>query len=209
MSENAPRPAAMDARLDSQHSRAQHVRDLEFARRVVARDPLALEQLNERLACLPGMVRFQNQRLGGGLDELEIEEVVRETTLALWAKLPGFEGRSTLETWAFRFALLQVLKSLQARARRPDLLELPEERADTREPQEAEAPRFDTLELQAGLGELSAEAAEVIRLRHWEELPFERIVERTRVPLNTVKARYYRGLARLREILERRRRRTA
>jgi RNA polymerase sigma factor (sigma-70 family) len=189
-------------------AQSRHARDLEFARRVVARDPAALEQLNARLACLPAMVRYQNQRLGAGLTELELEEVVHETTLALWAKLPGFEGRATLETWAFRFATLQVLKSIQARARRPDSLEVPEDCADPR-PREAELPRFEPADLRAGLGELSPEAAEVIRLRHWEDLPFERIVERVGLPLNTVKARYYRGLARLKEILERLHRRTA
>ncbi len=199
----------MDSSPDQSAARERHARDLEFARRVVAREPAALQLLEQRLACLPAMVRFQNQRLGGALDALEIEDVVRETTLALWSKLPTFEGRSTLETWAFRFAMLEVLKALQARARRPDFLEEPEQRADHRVEDVPEALPFDTVELQAGLQSLSSEAAEVIRLRHWEELPFERIVERTGVPLNTVKARYYRGLARLKEILERKERRTA
>ncbi|MBK7643056.1 MAG: sigma-70 family RNA polymerase sigma factor [Planctomycetes bacterium] len=175
----------------------------------MARDPQALEELNQRLACLPAMVRYQNQRLGGPLDAFEIEEVVRDTTVALWAKLPTFEGRSTLETWAYRFAMLQVLKCLHARARQPAALEVPEEQADLRPTEQAEELPFDSRELQESLTQLSEEAAQVIRLRHWEELSFEAIVARTKLPLNTVKARYYRGLARLKEILERRKRRTA
>ena len=199
----------MNPRPPEEAARERHARDLEFARRALARDPVAIEELGRRLACLPAMVRFQSQRLGGALDALEIEDVVRETTLALWTKLPSFEGRSTLETWAFRFAMLEVLKALQARSRRPEELEEPEARADHRDEAEAEPLPYDARDLQAGLEALSSEAAEVIRLRHWEELPFERIVERVGVPLNTVKARYYRGLARLKEILERRERRTA
>jgi len=198
----------METSTDPDGARTRHALDLEFARLVLAGDARALDQLDRRLACLPAMVRHQDRSLGGHLDASELEDVVRETTLALWTKLPTFEGRSTIETWAYRFALLEVLKALQARARRPRALELPEHCEDTRGEGEEPGPGVERGELLEGLAELSASAAEVIRLRHWEELPFERIAERTGQPLNTIKARYYRGLARLREILERRRRRT-
>jgi RNA polymerase sigma-70 factor (ECF subfamily) len=206
---NADDPVpAMETSTDPDGAPTRHARDLQFARLVLAGDPAALEQLDRRLACLPAMVRHQNRSLGGHLDANELEDVVRETTLALWTKLPAFEGRSTLETWAYRFALLEVLKALQARTRRPRPLETPELCADDRGEYEELAPCIDGKELLQGLAELSSTAAEVIRLRHWDELPFERIAERTGLPLNTIKARYYRGLARLREILERRQRRT-
>jgi RNA polymerase sigma-70 factor (ECF subfamily) len=193
-------PAAESASL-------RHAHDLAFARRALAGETSALEELERRLACLPGMVRYQSRSLGAGLDEHDVEEVVRETTLALWSKLPQFEGRSTLETWAFRFAMLEVLKTLQARARRPRGLELPEDCADPRLDDEGDAglPVLEPEVLREGLGALSAGAAEVIRLRHWEELSFEAIAARLELPLNTVKARYYRGLLRLKEHLERRR----
>ena len=199
----------MDSPSETVDARARHARDLEFTRRVLARDPAALEELNRRLACLPAMVRYQHQRLGGSLDALELEDVVRETTLALWAKLPTFEGRSTLETWAFRFAMLEILKALQARARRAASLDVPEERPDHRDERETQTLAYDAAELNAALEALSPEAARVIRMRHWDEHPFERIAELTGLPLNTIKARYYRGLARLKEILERRERSTA
>jgi RNA polymerase sigma-70 factor, ECF subfamily len=206
---NPARPApSMDSSPDPRTAQ-RHAYDLEFARRAQANDPAAIEELERRLACLPAMVRHQNRSLGAGLDEHDVEEVVRETALALWRKLPQFEGRSTLETWAFRFAMLEVLKSLQARARRPHELEIPEHLVDPRrESEEEDVPSFEPAELAAGLGELTTGAAEVIRLRHWDELSFEEIAARVRLPLNTIKARYYRGLARLREILERKQRRT-
>jgi RNA polymerase sigma-70 factor (ECF subfamily) len=199
----------MGSLSESVDASARHARDLEFTRRVAARDPDALDELNQRLACLPAMVRYQHQRLGGALDALELEDVVRETTLALWAKLPTFEGRSTLETWAFRFAMLEILKALQARARRASNLEAPEEHADHRDERETQTLDYDAAELRSALEALSPDAALVIRMRHWDEQPFERIAERTGLPLNTIKARYYRGLARLKEILERRERSTA
>jgi RNA polymerase sigma-70 factor (ECF subfamily) len=196
----------MDPRSEPADARTRHARDLEFTRRVIAREPAALDELNRRLACLPAMVRYQHQRLGGTLNALELEDVVRETTLALWMKLPTFEGRSTLETWAFRFAMLEILKALQARARRAQSLETPEEHADHRAENESQELAFDPAELRSGLDELSPDAALVIRMRHWDERSFEEIAENTRLPVNTVKARYYRGLARLKEILERRER---
>jgi len=208
--ENVARSAhRMESAPELPNARDRHARDLEFTRRVLARDPTAIDQLSQRLACLPAMVRYQNQRLGAGLDALELEDVVRETTLAMWAKLPTFEGRSTLETWGFRFAMLETLKALQARARRASLLDAPEERADHRDQGETETLAYDAGELNAALEALSPDAARVIRMRHWDEHPFERIAELTGLPLNTIKARYYRGLARLKEILERRERSTA
>jgi RNA polymerase sigma-70 factor (ECF subfamily) len=199
----------MDTRSETVDARERHAHDLEFTRRVLAREPAALDELNRRLACLPAMVRYQHQRLGGSLDALEIEDVVRETTLALWTKLPTFEGRSTLETWAFRFSMLEILKALQARARRATNLEWPEERPDHHDDLEREELPFDALEVQSALASLTPDAAEVIRMRHWDDQPFERIAQRTGLPLNTIKARYYRGLARLKEILERKERSTS
>ena len=44
-------------------------------------------------------------------------------------------------------------------------------------------------------------ASDIIRMRHFDELEFEDIARRANQPVNTIKARYYRGLARLRELL--------
>ncbi|HVS17567.1 MAG TPA: sigma factor-like helix-turn-helix DNA-binding protein, partial [Planctomycetota bacterium] len=62
---------------------------------------------------------------------------------------------------------------------------------------------FSRAELEAALDRLTPEAARTIRAKHFEGLDFEGIATRAGLPLNTVKARYYRGLARLREILDR------
>ena len=185
---------------------ARHASDLALARQALAGDWSALDELERRLACLPAMVRYQARSLGAQLDAHDVEEIVRDTTLALWSKLSRFEGRSTLETWAFRFAMLQVLKWLQTQARHPRGLEMPEQFADPRLDDEGglQLPVVDPEVLREGLRGLSEGAAEVIRLRHWEELPFETIAQRLALPLSTIKARYYRGLTRLKEHLERR-----
>ena len=127
---------------------------------------------------------------------------------AVWAKLPTFEGRATLETWICRFAVLEVLKALQRNCRAPKALEESDSYV-LPDPGDSEVPNlsFDGKDLSDGLALLTRGAAEVIRLRHYEIQSFEAIATRLGVSENTVKARYYRGLARLKEVLERKQRR--
>lgn len=190
---------------EDQHRAAAHERDLRFVQRILRREPAALEEMGARLACLPAMLRHQSRRLGAQLSEHELEEVAQDTVVALWSKLSTYEGRATLETWAFRFATLQLLKLVQRRARRPRpaLIEGEELELPAPEPEEDALP-FDAQEVRAELGRLSAPAAAVIGRRHDEGQSFEEIAAAEGLPVNTVKARYYRGLARLREHLERR-----
>lgn len=187
-----------------------HAADREMVRGVLSGDEDALDQLRQRLARVPAMVRHQDARMGRLLNESELEDVVRETVAALWSKLARFEGRASFDTWTYRFAALELLKGVQRKCRAPQPMEDPWSEPDrgSGDPEDA-GPEFDRTQLEDGLAALTPEAAEVIRLRHFEELGFEAIAARAGVPLNTIKARYYRGLARLKEVLERRRRRSA
>jgi RNA polymerase sigma-70 factor (ECF subfamily) len=183
---------------------AARAQDLALVRRVLAGEALALEGLRVRLARLPAMVRHQDAKLGRLLNETELEDVVRDTVAALWAKLASFEGRSTLDTWMYRFAGLELLKAVQRKCRAPEPLEDPWSAPDRRAQEELEPePAFSRAELESTLDRLTPSAAQAIRQRHFEGKSFERIAELAGLPLNTVKARYYRGLARLKEILDR------
>jgi RNA polymerase sigma-70 factor (ECF subfamily) len=189
---------------------AGRAEDLALVRRVLRGDELALEALRQRLARLPAMLRHQDARLGRPLNETELEDVLRDTVAALWSKLSTFEGRASLETWMYRFAALELLKAVQRKCRAPQPLDDPWSTPDgSAEERLAAEPEFDRAQLEDGLASLTTGAAAVIRMRHFEDLSFEQVAARTRLPLNTVKARYYRGLARLREILERQRRRVS
>jgi RNA polymerase sigma-70 factor (ECF subfamily) len=193
---------ATPGRLDPQ----RHARDLDFVRQLLAGDETALSTLRERLACIPAMVRHHNRRLGRPLDALEVEDAVHDTVAAVWGKLPTFAGRSTLDTWVYRFAMLEVLKGAQRKRRGPRSLEDCSLIEDPRAADDdGDGVRFEAHELRASLDTLSVAAAEVVRLRHFEGLGFEQIAAAVGTPVNTLKARYYRGLTRLREVLERRR----
>ncbi len=194
---------------ERQLSTAQrHAKDLAFAQALLAGDPTALEILPARLACLPAMIRYQNRRLGGVLNATDIEDTVRDTIAALWSKLGHFEGRSTLETWVYRFAFLEVLKAVQEKCRLPQPLDR-EQSLQLRgvESDDPEPTVFNQQDLTEGLARLKRSAAEVIKQRHFEEQSFEDIAARNHTGVNTVKARYYRGLAQLKAVLERKVRR--
>ena len=183
---------------------AANLRDLEFVARLLRREPAALEEMGRRLACLMAMLRYQSRRLGAPLSEHELEEVAQDTVVALWSKLASYKGRASLETWAFRFATLELLKAIQRHARRPAApLPLDAELDPAAEVEPEAEPKLGPAELLAGLESLEPATARVIRRRHHDEASFDDIAAAEGLPLNTVKARYYRGLARLREHLER------
>jgi RNA polymerase sigma-70 factor, ECF subfamily len=177
-----------------------HAADLELARRAVARDPEALQRFAERAACVPGYLRRRAQRAGFRLTPAALDDVTQETYLALWRKLPSYRGESRLETWACGFAFHELRRWRERGARfgGGDL-------EDVEEPGVVLPLPDDTPELvERALDHLGPPAEDVIRLKHFEDLTFEGIGLRLELSPNTAKSHYYRGLARLREWLERR-----
>lgn len=186
------------------HHGANHRRDREIVEAALAGDPAATDELAARLSSVPAMVRSCHRRLGAPFLEAEVEELVHDTLTRIWTKLASFEGRSTLETWAYGFAVREMLKSLERRRRRPASESLRSEQLHSLPAREVEAPLVDheeVLIVHEHLEGIGLPASEIIRLRHFEELSFEEIGTRLDSPTNTVKTRYYRGLERLREAL--------
>lgn len=193
----------MTAEGDSAAAGPVHASDLDLVKRALAGEPLAVELVCRRLACVPAILRDRHARYGAPLRLEELEEVQQETLVALWAKLAVYEGRASLETWAFRFTVLELLKCLARRDRRRQFVADPEaelERAPQREDPE---PLLEPERVHAGLERLGPPANDIIRMRHFEELSFEEIARAHGEPVNTIKARYYRGMERLRELLGR------
>jgi DNA-directed RNA polymerase specialized sigma24 family protein len=67
---------------------------------------------------------------------------------------------------------------------------------------ERDEPPVEPAALHAALERVGPPGADVIRMRHFEGLPFGSIASARREPVGTVKARYYRAMTRLREALE-------
>lgn len=177
-----------------------HPVDLSLAREVLAGEADAMEAFIERMACVPRLVREGHRRLGGSLDEHELDDVTQETLAAIWIKLGGFEGRAALETWAFRFGRNELLKAFEKKRRRGGQLEPDPAELTAKAPPEETS--IDPVSLHARLNQLDNISAAIVRARHFDQRSFQEIASSRSEPLGTVKTRYYRAIDRLREALD-------
>ncbi len=176
-------------------------RDLRIVRDVLGGRPGALESLIERMRCVPRILAAQNARLGRPLDDHDLADLSQDVLALVWQKLPEYEGRSELAGWVYRICLLQLMNAARRRQRRRHQ-ELDEGSPDLRD----RAEPFEHEELHAGLSRVPAEEAEIIRMRHFEDLSLDAVAKRLGQPTSSVKSRYYRGLERLGAFLRNRRR---
>jgi RNA polymerase sigma-70 factor (ECF subfamily) len=176
---------------------AQGLQDLALVQAALAGEEAARNRLFEALAVLPDVIQRKQVRMGLLLSEHEREDVVQIVLLALWRKLPRFDGRVPIVQWGSGFAVLELLKAAARTARRrarsapmPDALAAPEPR-----PSEA-AER-----LAAYCRDLATADQEILRLRHFEDRTFEEIAACLGRAVGSVKTRYYRAIERLRRRL--------
>ena len=175
--------------------------DLDLARAAVARDRAALDELMRRLEAVERILWSLNDRWGGALSATDLDDLTQDTLIIIWQKLPTFEGRATLETWAYRFCLLEYLNRARKLGRRGRLLGSRVPETGVAAPAPTAPPSYRRLEL--GIDELGEREAAVIRLKHFEDRTFDQIATALEVPPSTAKSMYYRGLARLRKVLVR------
>lgn len=177
--------------------------DAALVQRVLESDPDALAVLADRLVCVPRILRTldnQNRRV---LGHTELEDLAQDTLLRLWQKLASFPSYATLEMWVYRFCQFEYLNRLRRLDRQSRVLRAvenpPEAQVLDPEPDPIDwGERLDTV-----LDALGPPEADVIRMKHFEERTFDELASALNMPVNTAKARYYRGLAKLREQLER------
>ena len=177
-----------------------HPIDLSLVRGVLEGDSGSHSAFVERMGRVPRLVREGHRRMGGSLDPHELEDVVQETLAAIWTKLPNFEGRASLETWAFRFGRNELLKAFDRRRRHQGRVEGDAE--ELGEPEEEDSsPQIEPHLLHQKLANLDPVSASIVRERHFEARSFQEIASAREEPLGTVKTRYYRAIDRLRSAL--------
>ncbi len=171
--------------------------DLAIAAGAMAGDPEATARFLELAATVPGVIRSRHRRMGGRLDGSELDDVAQEALVAAWRKLGTYRGESTLQTWLHRFAVIELLKAFQRRGRsrlRAAAIEaVDHERSDEQAARLAEAHL-----LHDSLATLDPDLAAVLRAKHFDGWTFEEVAQRHRIPLGTVKTRYYKALELLR-----------
>lgn len=175
--------------------------DLALARAALAAEPAAIETFVRRMSCIPRILDALAKRSAAFRSPEERRELAQEVFARVWAKLPGFSGNATLETWVYRFCALTLVERLRARRREPGdahevLAALP-----------ADEPRrlatHDALRVQAAVAGLDADEAAIVEARHFDGATFEEAAARLKISPNTAKTRYYRAIERLRRVLRR------
>jgi RNA polymerase sigma-70 factor (ECF subfamily) len=175
-------------------SASDPARERELVERALAGCAAARDELIDQLACLPAMVRAKNRRMGGPLRQAELDDATQNVLLAVWSKLRQFDGRVPLFVWAYGFVVVEILRTVERRARRRERqpepgLELPSGGAEQ---------RADLERVMMALVRLAEPEQSIVRAKHFEDLTFDAIAARLGLIVNTVKTKYYRSLALLR-----------
>lgn len=167
--------------------------DASLAARVHAGDRVAADRFVRRL--LP-LVRKVTRKLVG--DTVEAEDLVQVVLLELLQASGSYEGRGTLEGWAYRIAMRTVLRQLRKARRRPITLpELPALGESTNMSEGLTRP------LHEYLLELSETHRSVLILRHALGHTLPEIAELTEAPIATVKSRLQKATEALQKAIRR------
>lgn len=200
MAETKPRA------LDTTGSPAPlHPDDRALAEAVARGDETATREFIRRMQCVPRFVAVLRARSGARLDEHETGDVVQTVLASLWRRIATFGGRGTLESWAYSYCVHELMNAAR-RKRAERASALPTEDVAPPVPI-AGTPLHD--DVHRALERLGAGEAAILRMKHFDGRTFEEIASRSAVPTNTIKTRYYRALAKVRELLEERRREEA
>lgn len=187
----------------SQSQPGDHAADMELAREVARNEPSAVDRFLVRMRCVPLILAAKNRRLGSPFTQDEINDLAQDTLTLLWKKLDTFGGRAQLETWAYRFCVLELMNSLRKKRRR----RAADERSAREESRGGEPstidvhPGLDYDHVYLALDRLGDPEAEIVRMKHFRQLTFEEIGAELAISPNTAKTCYYRGLVKLRELL--------
>jgi RNA polymerase sigma-70 factor (ECF subfamily) len=141
-------------------------------------------------------------------DPTEADIVTQDTFVQAYLNLVKFEGRSGLETWLTRIAINRSRDALRGRKwtslslstddEDAPPLELVDERPD------AEREMFSRQierAVENAMDGLSAQQKAIFRLRHYEDMPLERIAEMLGLKAGTVRAHLFRAIQKLRKEL--------
>jgi RNA polymerase sigma-70 factor (ECF subfamily) len=144
-------------------------------------------------------------------NEHDAEDVVQETFLKAYRRLPQFEARAQFGSWLHRIAANSALDLLRARARRE---ETPLAPVDGEESAHASLPAGDPApdrlvfgvevqrRLRAGMARLSSLERVAFVLRHHEGLSIREIASSLDLEENAAKHSIFRAVRKMREALE-------
>ena len=182
-----------------------HAADVALVRAVQDQGVNAIQEFEQRMSCVPRILGARNARMGHPVPPEELADLVQDTLILIWRKLPEFEGRSSLETWMYRICILELMNAVRRwrRGQKKRVSDSETVIAQTRSRDREPATRLHYEDLYRGLATLPAEEERVLRLKHYDDLTFEGIGRREGISTSRAKARYYSGMQRLRHLLRR------
>jgi RNA polymerase sigma-70 factor (ECF subfamily) len=127
-----------------------------------------------------------------------VDEVSQKTWTAVIEGAETFAGRSTVEKWILGIAANTCLGEYRKRKRARETELAPDQGRPDRGAADRSAAALD---LEAQIGALPFEERAAVLLRHYENLSFKEISERTGVPVTTVQTRVARALEKMRDRL--------
>ena len=180
----------------------RHESDLALVREALRGTPEDVEKFLARMACVPAMVRSNYRSMRQTFPEEQLSDVIQETLTAIWSSLPEYEGRGSLESWAFGFCVRWLLKHMDGQHRQEKIKKRVSDRSNAHDQTVTADLPPDHERLYRALEDLDPRASRVIRMKTFEELTFQDIGDQMAMPPSSVKSLYYRGLKRLRALLE-------
>jgi RNA polymerase sigma-70 factor (ECF subfamily) len=130
----------------------------------------------------------------------EAEDVLQRVFYEVWRNRDRYDPARSLEAWMLGIARKRAIDQL--RRRHANVVPLEELRDIAGDDGRELAERYArATEVRAALERLPAEQREVLTLAYFGDLTQTQVAERLGVPLGTVKARTFRGLRRLADIL--------
>lgn len=175
----------------------------ELIRRALDGETAAREELGQALLVIPRMVRSLCRRRGYRLSEAQQEDISQDTMLLVWKKLQQFEGYGTFEWWLARFCQFQISNHVRSLSRdRNRMADLEAQAEDRTNEPETTQDRPELERLSQALQVIAEDFETVIRLHRIEEKPMEEVAQVLGISLPAARARYYRGLKALRQVLD-------
>jgi RNA polymerase sigma-70 factor (ECF subfamily) len=186
---------------------AGHLTEPELAARIGAGDTLALEALMRRF----NRTLFRTAR-AILRDDAEAEEALQDAYLKVFRSIGQFRGDSKLSTWLVRIVANEALMRRRKRMRSAEVVELypsgnefepqPEQAMNANEQPERVAVRAETRKLlESKIDALPDSFRAVFMLRGIEEFTVEETAQALGIPEATVRTRFFRARALLREAL--------
>jgi RNA polymerase sigma-70 factor (ECF subfamily) len=184
------------------------------ADRVPARDLSAWEAVMRRHNCR--LFRVARSMLR---DDAEAEDAVQEAYLSAFRTLADYRAEATMTTWLTRIVVNECMSRLRRRARRDSIVQIVQFQDEPAQEEQAmpedapvvadEAPdhalgraQLRSL-LERKIDELPQQFRSVFVMRALEEMSVEEIAQLLRIPHATVRSRFFRARAQLREALAR------